>query len=108
MATHDRPNGRPVHPECERLLDSYAFCTCELGWAGWDGTTASLRATIDTARSLEGRNIPGILTGAALASAAPLDSVLTHYGEDEELHSDTFWSRAEFLLTIQPTPTEEK
>ncbi len=100
---HDRPNARPIHPECERLLDSYSYCTCSCLWAGWDGTPESLRASITAARGLEGRDIPQVLSGAALASAAPLDSLLTTR-DDGEAHSDTFWSRAEFLLTIdKPT-----
>lgn len=108
MAAHTQPNDRPIHPECERLLDGYATCTCAELWSGFDGTAESLRAAITAARGLEGRNIPGILTGAALASAAPLDSVLTLKRDDEALHSDTFWSRAEFLLTIEKPPGAEK
>lgn len=97
---HKRPNNRPIHPECERLTDSFVYCTCSELWAGWDGTTESLRAAIVVARGLEGRAIPQVLSGAALASAAPLDSVLTQHDDDSELHSDTFWSRAAFLDTI--------
>lgn len=101
---HNQPNNRPIHPECERLADSYSACTCSELWAGFVGTTESLREAIVTARGLEGRDIPQVLYGAALASAAPLDSLLTQHDSDEDMHSDTFWSRAEFLLTIdKPT-----
>ena len=45
-AVHDRPEGRPIHPECPAIRRPDVPCECMARWCGWDGTEPDLHDRI--------------------------------------------------------------
>ena len=81
---HERPNDRPVHPECG-LLRSMGVCSCDYLWGYWNGTTTGLDSKIAWSDRLEAR------TQGALRF-----DLITEIDEDDTIG---FWKLSEFLKT---------
>ncbi len=114
MSNHIRPNNRPIHPRCLRLIDREYACQCTREWRGWDGTAAGLRRAIKLWQRLEARNRSSNNMGAApddyetelhvgLGSSDVLDGSGLTVGDllagQTGLEHSGFWKESEFLKT---------
>ncbi len=87
---HAQPNGRPVHPACS-FRAHVTPCACEKLWGGWDGTEASLDATIAKAMKDESRK----------RSQYRGTEMLQFLEQDQRKSWDGFWSTAENLRCVR-------
>ena len=96
---HERPNDRPVHPECTSTLDNNQVCTCDSLWRGWDGTLSGLDTAIARCLTVEGRRKPAGARGHS-ADADELDDQVAGYNEPgyvRQHDTEGFWKVSELL-----------
>ena len=92
MTKHHCPNGRPIHPACERIHGQ--ACTCDSLWDYWDGTDDALDRRAAVAARTESRRRARVDPGgidledvALTADVETEDDLLGFWRESEHLKS---------------------
>jgi len=90
---HVNPEGRPVHPDCQRVGDAGLPCNCPDKWFYWDGTTTELDRRIANQDRLDNRTRAGWDV-----DVDDLDDELIEL--DSESSVAGFWRESEFLRAV--------
>jgi hypothetical protein len=92
---HNNPDGRPIHPDCQRVRSEVVPCTCPSKWFFWNGEQSDIERRIATIERLDGRSRAGLENNND--ETALLDELIEL---DGETLVDGFWKESEFLRCI--------